>query len=623
MNDCRRHWYRLIVTAAMGLLLAAPGMALARTTPTVGSRNVAIADPAVPRPGTTPCVVKLFTDEDFGAKGNNKRMDAIPHHFRYAPPEDCKGPWSKVVLEADFSVDAGRQYDRTASFWFKGVNVYFGTTEEPSRDVSPHWQIQRDLTAYSSLFRSPGSGQAWINNWVDNKLKPVIHVSARLLFYPANKAYPAPDVPDEIVPLNGDGTIPANLKTGSAALERTVTFPRNTSRVFMDVFAQPQFHDEFYYMCLDQQFIRKTSKFALKRGYQGAPKKPRACGGGSFREVEVRIDGKPAGLAPISPWVFTGGIDPMLWRPTPGDETLNFMPYRVNLTPFAGELSDGKPHTVSVHVLGADNFFSVAAALLVYRKPGVEHTGGAITRNTLQGADLEPSVRGSFGNGQHAGVNGNVTTRANTHYVIEGYIHTPKGKVKTRVENRVGFSNVQIFSADGQGHRRHVVRQVANVHGVSHSTGKGSEHRMHRRDINYSLDVDTLRSGSREHGKAHDRSVQLKQTFERHIAQRQDGAPLFMANVRNTHVGADHISYDPDAANPYKNLGQSSTQTYSFNDSLGDCYWAQVQARSGTVVDYTQGQGCPDYKSSMHWFVHPDGSPDTFGWRAVNKGTPD
>jgi len=53
----------------------------------------------------------------------------------------------------------------------------------------------------------------------------------------------------------------------------------------------------------------------------------------AFRESEVTIDGNPAGVAPVYPWIFTGGIDPELWIPIPGVQTLNFKPYRVNLTP--------------------------------------------------------------------------------------------------------------------------------------------------------------------------------------------------------------------------------------------------------------------------------------------------
>ena len=73
---------------------------------TIGSSNTATADPAVARPATVPCAVQLFSNQAFA--------DFSPKPFTYAPPAACPGPWAKVVLEADFAVTAGRQFDRTA-----------------------------------------------------------------------------------------------------------------------------------------------------------------------------------------------------------------------------------------------------------------------------------------------------------------------------------------------------------------------------------------------------------------------------------------------------------------------------------------------------------------------------
>src|SRR5262245_4437097 len=107
----------------------------------VGSHDPATADPSVPRPPTQPCVVTLFTDVTFA--------NFSPKPFAYAPPGACAGPWAKVVLEADFAVTAGRQFDRTANLWIGGAAIYFGTTAEPSRTVAPRWHVERDVTDYS------------------------------------------------------------------------------------------------------------------------------------------------------------------------------------------------------------------------------------------------------------------------------------------------------------------------------------------------------------------------------------------------------------------------------------------------------------------------------------------
>ena len=73
----------------------------------IGSANTAFADPPVPRPHTTPCVVTLYKGFKFA--------DFNPKSFTYTPPAACPGPWAKVILQANFSINQGRQFDRTAN----------------------------------------------------------------------------------------------------------------------------------------------------------------------------------------------------------------------------------------------------------------------------------------------------------------------------------------------------------------------------------------------------------------------------------------------------------------------------------------------------------------------------
>jgi Peptide N-acetyl-beta-D-glucosaminyl asparaginase amidase A len=605
---CRRS-FRLL--AVLAFILSTACALHAQNKPLVGSPNVAIADPPLPMPSTKPCTVQLFPKEDFGPAGENTRMDSVPHTFNYEPPANCKGPWAKVVLQADFSVDPGHQYDRTASIWLEGVSIYFGTTEEPSPDFGPHWQIERDLTDYSSLLRSPGKGAALINNWVDARRASVIHASARIFFYPADAAHPAPRTPDAVYALNSTNE-PANLQTGDDQLARKIAFPRNTERIYLDEFAQSQFHDEFWYTCLPDKYIQDTMAFAMRRGYKGAPRRPRACSGGSYREVEVLVDGLPAGLAPIFPWVYTGGIDPYLWRPTPGVQTLNFVPYRLDLTPFAGLVSDGAEHSVAVRVLGSNHYFSVGAALLVYRDAKAGHTGGAVTRNTLKGASLEPTVTSSLGP-DPSKVNGNVVTRAGQSYTIEGYVNTPAGRVSTRVEQSLTFNNNQTFSTVDAQTTRHVTGQSGRVSGSSTSIGGGSTVRALTRSLDYSLTSNVLRRSNADHSRS--QTVHLHQVYDKHLEQREAGLPPYTVSVNNTREARDEVNFNFGAGRVglSGNRNQTSTQTFAFADSQGDCYKAELEAKGGKVTSFTEGKGCS--AKPMHWFVHPTGAPDSFGWR--------
>ena len=123
---------------------------VAPSTPQAGSANTVTADPQIARPNTQPCTVQLFTNLDFA--------DFNPKFFSYTPPANCAGPWAKVVFNADWSVDAGRQFDRTAEVWIGGTNVYFGTTAEPSKTVERTWHAESDLTDYSPLLTA-GAGR--------------------------------------------------------------------------------------------------------------------------------------------------------------------------------------------------------------------------------------------------------------------------------------------------------------------------------------------------------------------------------------------------------------------------------------------------------------------------------
>src|SRR5208283_1816023 len=84
--------------------------------------------------------------------------------------------------------------------------------------------------------------------------------------------------------------------------------------------------------------------------------------------------------------------DPFLWAPIPGVQTLNFIPYRVDLTPFAGLLSNGQPHTVGLSVFNANSYFQATATLLVFLDHGAKDVTGAVTENTI-GSGPTPVIR--------------------------------------------------------------------------------------------------------------------------------------------------------------------------------------------------------------------------------------
>src|SRR5215467_6708633 len=387
----------------------------------IGSANTAFADPPVSRPNTVPCVVQLFNNVAF----NN----FSPKFFTFHPPAGCPGPWAKVVLNADFSVQAGRQFDRTAEIWIGGVNVYFGTTSEPSGKVARSWHIERDLTDYSALFNTTQNGRVDLGNLVNSTFTSTLFGTAVLQFYPPASHQDAPRTADLVLPLASDPTGgTAFLSNSSSTLAKTFTLPTNVERAFIDVVAESQAGDEFWYTCVPNDVANELQ----------------SCGGGAFRESQVTIDGTPAGVAPVYPWIYTGGIDPLLWRPIPGVQTLNFAPYRVDLTPFAGLLSNGQPHQVAVSVFGANNGFSTTATLLAFQDHGSNQITGEVTLNTI--GLPNPGTVENVTTAPDGSITGSVTVDSSRIFRVEGFVRTSHGQIKTAVQQNIQFSSRQDFN---------------------------------------------------------------------------------------------------------------------------------------------------------------------------------
>src|SRR6185503_15640694 len=421
-NSFSKSVIKMIIAA--GFVLAA-SLVFAQNIPApglvIGSANTATADPPVPRPGTTPCVATLFSNDVFA--------DFSPKPFTFTPPAGCPGPWAKVVLNADFSIQAGRQFDRTANIWIGGVNVYFGTTSEPSGTVARSWHIERDLTDYTALFNTTQSGHVDLGNLVNSTFTSSLFGTAELQFYPLEHRNVAPITADQVLAMISDpsaGT--AFLSTPASTLSKTFTLPTNIERAYLDVVAQSQAGDEFWYTCVPNDVAGELQ----------------SCGSTGFRETEVTIDGQPAGVAPVYAWIYTGGIDPLLWRPIPGVQTLNFQPYRVDLTPFAGLLSNGQPHQVSVNVFNANSGFSTTATLLVFQDHGSQQVTGAVTRNTI--GTVQPNVAENLTTAADGSITGSVTVTSSRSFRVDGFVRTSHGRVETDVRQDINFSSIQNFN---------------------------------------------------------------------------------------------------------------------------------------------------------------------------------
>jgi hypothetical protein len=525
----------------------------------IGSANTVTADPNVTRPTTTPCVVQLFSDASF--------FDFNVENFSYAPPSGCPGPWAKVVLEADINLNPGIQFDRTANFWLGPVSLYFGTTAEPSPSEGPSWHIESDLTDYSSIFYAAQSGQADIGNTLCCGLTSTIYASASLEFYPLAPGQTAPVAADQVLALSAGpsgGTVALN--TTSSTLSGTFSFPLNVQGAYLDVYAQGQSGDEFWYTCVPNDVATELE----------------SCTNTGFRETEITIDGQAAGVAPIFPWIFTGGIDPFLWFPIPGVQTLNFTPYRVNLTPFAGLLSNGQQHTVSLSVYNANNYFSATASLLLYLDSGSTQTTGAVTENTL--ASPSPVVTENL-NVQPTYIRGTVNVSSKRNFVISGYVNTSKGMVTTKVAQTANFVNHQSFNITGSKYVQNIT-QNTTLNSNATVTQKGVPAVITSQDFTFPLTVD-ISEVFLSNGNIN-QTTNANQTYQDSTSTMQSGAVTYSSFLENAGQHVDTLEFD-SSFNLLGNTGQSSAQQYNYFDSTGAVYNCAISAAANVLTGFDPG----------------------------------
>jgi hypothetical protein len=542
---------------------------LGQPTRSGGAGYPVTADPPVAHPNEAPCVDKLFNPHtpplnpsglpvgDFG--------DYSDHPFNYTPPANCPGPYAEIVFKMHFRVSAGVQYDRTGAVWIGATNVFFGTTAEPGQNASPQWDVERDVTEYAPIFAQASTGQASVYNIVNSQYTGVIYGTAELEFYPATKQYPAATVADAVYPLSAGPTGgyvyldgPSNQLTG------TFTFPQNVEAAYLDVFLESQSGDEFWYTCFPNDLAKKLNN----------------CGGTAFREGEITVDGQPAGVAPVYPWIYSGGIDPYLWVPIPGVETLNFKPYRINLTPFAASLDDGNPHTIAVSVFNDDNYFATNAAMLVYEDHGSSQVTGALVLNGTAFAPAQTVVEhvkiDPSGNAK-----GSIKVTATHPVSLKGYVNTSHGRVVTRVTQSIDFSNVQNIDVTSSQFGQNIAQQTTVTSDATSSSKSGSL-KSHAQTI-WPLGVKYLYA-VQSSGNATQNAAIVQTKNGSGLDQRRHGTDTWL--LQNSVNSSDTLTFTSSGFTPSNG---KSRQKYKSLNVDGRCYEKTLTSKDYAITGTMKG----------------------------------
>jgi hypothetical protein len=126
---------------------------------------------------------------------------------------------------------------------------------------------------------------------------------------------------------------------------KTLSLPRNAKRAVFSVSACGQAQEEFWWSNVPSS---RTQTF-------GNANQMQLPGFSPWREVQVLIDDKLAGVAWPFPVIFTGGVIPSFWRPVVGIDAFDMREDEIDITAWLPVLSDGKDHTFEIRIVGLND----------------------------------------------------------------------------------------------------------------------------------------------------------------------------------------------------------------------------------------------------------------------------
>ncbi|MEI7035492.1 peptide-N4-asparagine amidase [Fulvimonas yonginensis] len=626
-TDCWRQRLTQAALSTTALVLLAPCVAAASPLDVTIER----AAPPVPVPRSAPCEVRLFSDAPFKDP---------PTSYTFAPPVSCPPPWSKVVLSMDLS---GANAEEGIAVALNGVTVFIGPT--PSTPVTSHWHVERDLTDYSALFKMPASGTlTGLQPFRGGLGNQPATGTATLRFYPPTAAQPAPRVPDAVYSAY-TALLPPYLVQGgpSGAIKELASLPHNIERAYLDVTANDF---PFWYTCLTESIYQAHpslwSRIGLGLARRGIWPVEQGCLPHGYADAGVTVDGTPAGVAPSFPWLPThfsinsGPVRSVFWNaldvPTDSAQSLDYTPWRVDLTPFAAVLNEAGTHQIALDMpnrVDSNGAWFLAprnANLLVYLDHGKKHLNGAVTYNSLSRTRPDPAIESNFG--QDGGVlTGHIETRFGRDFKICGYVDTSHGRIRTDVSQQSLFRNVQTFrvyespyGSATQSTYEEDVALMSTVQTTSRRIGNGTLLAEDRHTASYPLTLDYLGRGrwTDWYHDPEDQAFDLdlfggsvsahQQRREEHSHSRR-GLPDYHAYLSEEFYGSHTVDPYTQASSDWH-----AAHAFAFQDNRGSCYQKVVTTQNGRPEDVATGTSCPNGQNRVRWFAHPDGSAEGLGW---------
>jgi len=205
--------------------------------------------------------------------------------------------------------------------------------------------------------------------------------------------------------------------------------PQNSYRALLEVYVSYHGNDEFWY-------LNPTNEYIEANNLTGTP------GNGPFREVVVSLDGEVVGAIWPFTVIYTGGLNPLFWRPITGIGSFNLPSYNIEITPFLGKILDGEAHNFGFSVTNALNVWYVDANLHLW----LDRKSTKIEGKLLRHISL-PEVVSVVSN--FKGLNGTFLTSGSRSISSAGWLKSSLGNITTHWVQNFSYSNSMVMGNDG------------------------------------------------------------------------------------------------------------------------------------------------------------------------------
>lgn len=398
-------------------------------------------------------------------------LDLLPASFR------DPAQWVGLTLIQNGTA-RGLQFDRLGSIYMgntvsgQGVEIWRTDNPEPVNTTGGIvWSAKKEVSKYFDLFRRAGILLFDYPNIVNKQYTTPLNITLSLTVTqqktdytpnPENRSAGDASSPADPLPLI-DATpviFPISKQNSSADSKWAVNSDKASAKIrvptaataaVIEVYASGTADDEFWYTNVPDIVFEKivnASRFFMPHG--------------PYRELQVRIDTHLAGITHPSPVTFTGGLNPLLWRPQMSFGAMDQPTYLFDVTPFLGYLRDGRHHEFSIHVVSAEknqsipNSWFVSGNLQVaLGKNDAGHGIAAIAAtgppSIVEEGRFEDDIRYSGTSKDPEEITATLMTSQPRKVSIQGFLPLPNGRrQRITVQHTINFSNKQYLNTKSQ-----------------------------------------------------------------------------------------------------------------------------------------------------------------------------